>query len=317
MDYQHYTPLKIKRRGKANRPKVFILALFIIGAYILFNQLKPTPNTNISPNTTAKVLSESTSKQPSQLKDIVLQTIKNSKGEYAVAIIHLQSGETFLFNQGQSFNSFSLYKLWTMATVFEQIEAGKLQKDQVLKEEVPILNEKFQIATEEAELKEGTVELSVENALYQMITISDNYSALLLSWNVGLANIQEFLKEYSFSHSSVGISGGFPQTTALDIALFFEKLYNLELVSPQSSKEMLSLLKQQRLNQKIPKYLPKNTLVAHKTGEFGEYSHDAGIVYSPYGNYILVVLSKNSNQAEASEQIAVLSKKIFDYFNTK
>ena len=47
---------------------------------------------------------------------------------------------------------------------------------------------------------------------------------------------------------------------------------------------MLELLKAQTLNDKLPKYLPDQVIMAHKAGELDDVSHDAGIVYSPAGD---------------------------------
>ena len=78
--------------------------------------------------------------------------------------------------------------------------------------------------------------------------------------------------------------------------------------------KMLTLLKRQRLNGKLPKYLPKQSIIAHKTGELDSYSHDAGIVYAPPGEYIIVVLSETTSRAQADERIALLSQSVYKYF---
>ncbi len=77
---------------------------------------------------------------------------------------------------------------------------------------------------------------------------------------------------------------------------------------------MLVLLKKQRLNEKIPKYIPEGIAIAHKTGELDLFSHDAGIVYTPKDTYIIVVLSENDFRTEANEQIANISKNVYNYF---
>lgn len=83
----------------------------------------------------------------------------------------------------------------------------------------------------------------------------------------------------------MGINGENPTTTSFDIALFFEKLYKGELANEENTQKMLDLLKKQELNNKLSKYLPEEIDVAHKTGEIGWFSHDAGIVYTNYGDY--------------------------------
>ena len=49
-----------------------------------------------------------------------------------------------------------------------------------------VLNEEFNIPTETAEQTDGTVTYAVKDALNQMITVSDNEAALLLSERVKL-----------------------------------------------------------------------------------------------------------------------------------
>lgn len=116
------------------------------------------------------------------------------------------------------------------------------------------------------------------------------------------------------NESKVGSS--LPQTTPHDVMLFFEKLYKGEIVNKFYSDEMLSLLKRQQINDRIPKYLPEGIPVAHKTGELDRVKHDAGIVFAPTGDYIFVVMTDSSNPMSAAERTAILSKDFYHYFST-
>jgi beta-lactamase class A len=145
-----------------------------------------------------------------------------------------------------------------------------------------------------------------------MIQISHNYAALLLTEQEGLSNVQKFLSDYTFNESSVGQP---PKTTAADIAAFFEKAYKGELVDPVYSAKMIELLKGQKLNGKLPKYLPDSIDIAHKTGELDSFSHDAGIVFSPNADYIIVILTQSEYPPGAVERIAAVSQSVYDYFN--
>lgn len=145
-----------------------------------------------------------------------------------------------------------------------------------------------------------------------MITISDNYSALLVSDRVGARNIGDFLDEYGFNNSDYGSP---PRTTAKDIASYFELLYKGKIIDKQTSEDMIEILNGQTLNDRIPKYLPQALEVAHKTGELFGNKHDAGIVFGENGDYIIVVMSKTESETEAAEKIAKFSREIYDYFN--
>lgn len=248
------------------------------------------------------------------LEKIVSESLEGTKGTYAVTIKNLKTGEFYAQNEHAIFETASLYKIWIMAVVFDQIQNGKLKVDGVLSEDISVLNDTFKISSESAELTEGTVSLTVNQALQQMITISHNYASLLLTKKIRLASVETFLEEKGFGESTVGTGGGPPTSTSSDIALFFEKLYKEDLTNPQDTNKMLDLLKRQKLNNKLPKYLPTEAIAAHKTGELGSLTHDGGIIYGPKSDYIIVVLSKSDSPAAAEERIAEISKKVYDYF---
>ena len=63
-------------------------------------------------------------------------------------------------------------------------------------------------------------------------------------------------------------------------------------MSEGASAEMLALLLDQQLNELIPAALPGGTAIAHKTGRIEDYVHDAGIVYAPGGDYVVVLLTR-------------------------
>ncbi len=250
----------------------------------------------------------------SRLKEITAKAMQGSTGEYSFFIKNLKTGEYYSQGENKIFSTGSLYKLWIMDVAYSQIQKGKLDRNQILSEDVSVLNAKFGISSESAELKDGKITLSVVGALSQMITISSNYAAYLLTEKIGLTVVANFLKQEKFMQSGLGNSGGQPGSTAYDIASFFERLYKGELINKEYSAEMLSLLKKQKLNNKLPKKLPANTVIAHKTGEIDYYSHDAGIVFGPKSDYIIVVLSKSSYPPGAEDRIATLSKAVYDYF---
>lgn len=251
----------------------------------------------------------------SRLEKIVSASMEGAKGDYAIYIKNLKTGETYSQRENEVFDSASLYKLWVMGQVYRYIELGALDKDEVLTQDIKVLNEKFDISSDSAELKEGEISLTISEALNQMITISHNYAALLLAEKIKLSSIANFLKRDGFTHSSIGADGSAPKTTAHDIALFFEKVYKGEIIDKNYSSQMIELLKRQKLNNKIPRDLPEDVVVAHKTGELGYFTHDGGIVYGPKAEYIIVVLSKSNYPPGAVDRIAALSKAVYDYFN--
>lgn len=315
----NYTPLEPIYRKRAQRREsnglrttIAILAVivtsYVATSFTLRSVFITTPKATQSTTINYPTLPASSS----ELINIVNTTMKGSTGTYGILIKNMKTDEMYHLNEHRTFESASLYKLWIMATAYEQIESGTLDPDSPIVADVVKLNEQFDIATESAELKEGALQFTITSALRQMITISHNYAALALSQKVKLSNVRALLKKYDLLESFVEQP---PKTSAYDVGIFFEKLYKGEIVSKTASEEMLALLKDQTLNNKLPAKLSENVVIAHKTGEIGQYTHDAGIVYTPKGDYFIVVLSNSTYPPGAEERIATLSRRVYDYFN--
>lgn len=248
------------------------------------------------------------------LEKIVKKGLEGTTGDYAFYIKNLSSGEEYSLNQDKQYESGSLYKLWVMAVVFEKIKNGQLKEDDVLSDSVESLNKKFDLEEGFLEMPEDArLTILVKDAVFQMITISHNYSALLLLDKVGAANVSKFLSKQGFLNSTIMNE---PKTTAYNVALFFEKLYKGEIIDKEYSEKMLDILKKQTLNSGIPKYLPKGVEVAHKTGDLGWFKHGGGIVFSDKGDFIIVALSESEFPEGAMERIADVSKAVYDYFSS-
>ena len=250
---------------------------------------------------------------PSGLSLAVQKSLAGTSGRYAIVIKNLKTGESYAQNEDEVFETASLYKLWVMSVVYDFLDKGKLTKGKPLSVSVQTLNGAFGIDPVDAERTEGFVNFTVGEALEQMITISHNYAAILLSYTVKNSSVADFLHREALDRSKTGQP---PLSTASDMALFYEKLYKGKVVNTTLDREMMDLLARQQLNDRIPKYLPEGVKVAHKTGELGGYKHDAGIVFAN-GDYIFVVLSKSADPAAAAEREAKLSKAVYDYFSSQ
>src|SRR3990167_5965967 len=104
-------------------------------------------------------------------------------------------------------------------------------------------------------------------------------------------------------------------TTAEDMALLLDKIYRRSLGNKNVSDQCISMLKLTRMNDRIPKYLPVDLTIAHKTGLENGVCHDAGIVFTNKGDIIIVVLTKhaNSNSAPSKGFIAKVSLHAYRY----
>lgn len=320
--YSYQSHLKRKRRKKRIL-RILLIIVVVVVLYFIFGLFRNSDTKVLSEYITPLSLTKH-SVRPSanlvvykSLKEVIGKALEGSKGTYGIAIKNLITHEEYFSNEHKIFDAGSLYKLWIMAVIYNKIQSGELREDQLLSQDIAVLNEKFNIDPELAEQTEGKITQSVGEALNQMITISHNYSALLLTEKIKLSTVATFLKTSGFNESKVGTEGDVPTTTPFDLALFFEKLYKGELTPQEYRTKMLTLLKNQQLNDKLPKYLPQEASVAHKTGEIGWFTHDAGIVSFPKGDYILVVFSESDSPPGAEERIAEISKAVYSYFENK
>ena len=127
------------------------------------------------------------------------------------------------------------------------------------------------------------------------------------------------------------------QTTPTDMGMLLTDIYQCEQtgggslvavfpgqIDQSACQFMVELLKQNFLGVLIQAGVPEGTAVAHKHGwvndEFGVMHNvsDAGIVYTPGGDYVLAIYIYDSGQIiwdQASHLYADLSRAIYSFFN--
>ena len=313
-----------EKEGKKSYFSFLFLAVIapIFFVYSL-NYLSKTPTVqNVILNPVRQILGDFFS----PVHKIANKELYSKGGEFAVVVKNLKTGEAYSHNSDLQFESASLYKLWVMNVTYQKIKDGKLSEEDTIDAKIDDLDKTLgntvttptpadgatgdQTSTEPPK----TVSFKVGDALNKMITVSDNYAALTLTNKLGTKIISKFLTDTGYSDSNFNSP---PLTSARDIASFLEQLHEGKLIDNLYSDKMLSLLKNQELNDRIPKYLPTDVVVAHKTGELEGNKHDAGIVFSKSGDYIIVVLSKSTNPKTASENIANFSREIYKFEQTR
>jgi hypothetical protein len=124
------------------------------------------------------------------------------------------------------------------------------------------------------------------------------------------------------------------QSTPSDMGMLLEDLYQcaetgggaLVAVFPgkitqQVCQQMIEILVQDKLGALLQAGVPEGTRIAHKHGWIGDPItdvSDAAIVYSPGGNYILVVFTYHPVQIafdNANKLFGQLSQAVYNYFN--
>jgi len=252
------------------------------------------------------------------LAEKIKPLIDAHKGQVAVAIKDLKTGESFEHNAERPMPTASLIKFPLMIAAYQAMEDGKLEADDkiTLKDDdkVPgsgILTSHF---------SEGAT-ISLRDAIHLMIVYSDNTATNLVAEKVGLKATAELMDQLGCPetklHSKVyrrdtSISPerskkyGLGSTTAADMVKLLERLSEKKLVSEGASETMLEHLYACEDKQKFPRFLPE-VKIAHKTGSINEVRTGAGLIDAPKGPIAICVLTnENEDQSWGDRNAAEL-----------
>ena len=199
----------------------------------------------------------------------------------------------------------SLYKLAVLLEAEHQVDLGKLSySDTITIEQEDI--------TEDGSFEGPGTELTLDEALEAMITISDNGAAMHLWRMLGPANINAYLEKSGIAGFHVALDEDEDNyATARAVGTYLTLLANKKLVSPAASDRMLKRLQRQEINDRIPAQLPEGTVVAHKTGNLAGVAHDAGILFTPHGPRVLVAMTWDADDEAANDFIAHLASTVY------
>ena len=297
-----------------------ILLLLILISFVLTNLGRQKTDSENFFLGSQNLFKESTP-QEDPVDQLLENSAKNFDGNWAIYIKNLKTGNLYKVNPDEKFTSASLYKLAVMYKAYDSLVKKEINMDETLSGNSTDLDRTLSGVQDNMDLgnqqtasfdnQNQTIAYSINEALRLMITISDNYSALLLAQKLGWQEIDQSMEKEGFFGIDL-ISPDHPTATARAVGELLEKIYRNQAVNPQSSSDMEQLLFDQKINDRIPKYLPQDIKVGHKTGELDGIRHDAGIVLGKKSHYIFVFLTDSLQPLDTGEKIAVLSKQIFD-----
>ncbi len=247
--------------------------------------------------------------------------INQFNGATGIAIKDLETGWEFSHEKGKLFPSASLAKIPLMAACFLTAEQGRIKLDR------NIALKSSDKLTGSGVLKDmpAGATFSVERLIGLMIYDSDNTATNILTNMVGIDYLNNCFKTFGLKNTELSRriadyksrdAGLENYTTAEDMALILEKIYRRVLVNKDISEKCIKLLKLQRISDRLSKYLPVETLVAHKTGLERGICYDVGLVFTSEGDFLICVLTKhsNSNSASSKEFIAKVALHAYNYF---
>ena len=268
----------------------------------------------------------------SSLEIKVRELLESQNGTFAIAFKNLEDGNEILINEDEIFHAASTMKTPVMIEVYRKKMIGEISLDDSIfvKNEFESIVDKstFQLS-EFDDSDKNTYDkigryISLRELVFDMISISSNFATNLVIKYIGAENINNTMSDIGAKNINVlrgvedikAFEKGLNNTTsARDLLVIYEKLANGKVLNKDLSNEMVEILKNQKYDDIIPKYLPKEIEVAHKDGWINGVRHDSGIVFLENGvSYVLILLSKNlDNELEGADMFAKVSLEIYNH----
>ena len=236
----------------------------------------------------------------------------------------------------ESFETASTIKTFILIDLFQQVHDGTKSLDDML------------IYTKENEIDgSGVIQsldfgltMSVKNFAILMIIVSDNVATNVLIDYLGIDHINSTIKKWGFNDTVLHNKIDFEKfdklgtSTPKDYGKAFTMIHDGAIISSEACEQMLEIFKKQHYNSMIVKDFPQYYLsgddsiaseeeqvcVASKSGSMNACRNDGGIVYTPYGEYVIVMFNTEFHDPlyyaghEATMYGAKVSRMVFDQF---
>lgn len=246
----------------------------------------------------------------------------DTKEGYTLAVEDLGGSHSyFSCRADKKFAAASLIKIPLMVAALYAVSEGRVS----LADEF-VLNKK-DVTGGSGVLKRGRFpkKITFRRLLELMISVSDNTAANKIIDIVGMPYINDIFRRLDLLQTSLNrkimdfssrARGVENYTSCRDLLFLFRKIYSHDMINVGYSHLMLSFLLEQKVQDRIPKYLPPGTLIAHKTGLEKTIVGDAGIVFGECRDYgLCVAVSQFSSYTEAKDFIARISAVVYNTFN--
>jgi len=230
----------------------------------------------------------------------IVDRVSRAEGYVSLYYRPLEGGCAMAHNENEPLLAASVIKIPIMVEAFRRFEEGSLNPA-----DVHVLREAEKMPSCGAlnRMHDG-LEVSLHDLVELMIVLSDNTATNILIDLLGIENVNHTMRTYGLTISTLrrklfdraGHAAGIENTvTAREMGMLLEMMYAGTLVSPEASREMLEILRNQKLNGKMPFFLkPRGIASAHKTGEDDGITHDVGIVFARKP-FVLCMLSNETN----------------------
>ena len=242
----------------------------------------------------------------------ILERIESFPGDVGFYTRPLSGGAPVEFQADLPLVAASVIKIPVMAAAFREIAAGRLDE-----------NAEYAITAEEKMPSCGALtymhdglRVTLLDLITLMIILSDNTATNRVIDILSIPRVNEAMRALAIPgvdlqrklfDSAMAAKGYKNTVTARGIGMMLERMAGGTLLGAPWDDRMLSILRNQRLNGKLPFYLhDKGIRCAHKTGEDDGITHDVGIIFADRP-VIFSFLSEHTDVPEAETALQKLA----------
>ncbi len=212
-----------------------------------------------------------------------------------LADVSTPDGPQAIVGSTGSYNPASTIKLALLATLMRQADRGLLNLD------APISISPYMVVSGAGDLQRQTMPFhtTVADVARRMVVLSDNTATNVLLYHVGLPTVQALLDDLGLKTMKFNrqmfpgdrITEPANVIDAADAVALLRAMYHGQLLSDASRRQVLDWMLAQEVDTKFGA-LPDTSRIAHKTGETGTVTHDAGYFLVPGRETIVVVMTE-------------------------
>ncbi|MBD0319630.1 MAG: serine hydrolase [Gemmatimonadetes bacterium] len=253
-------------------------------------------------------------------------------GVAGVSVANLRTGETLSIRGGETFPSASLIKVAILVTLLDEANKGSLRLD----ERIGMIARDRVGGSGVLQYMASGLNLTLEDAAWLMITISDNTATNLLLDRLNIRTVWSKMEALGLPHTKVhsksflrstsvamdsSVKYGLGVTTPDETAKLFTLLHQGRAVSPAMDSLALRMLRANQDAEKLQRWLPGDLDAAHKSGDVDQARNDCGILYGKEAPVAVCVMTReNQDRSYAPDNaanllIARLGREVFRHYN--
>lgn len=266
------------------------------------------------------------------LRRALESAMRDYPGIAGVSVRNLETGESLSIRGDEAYPSASLVKVPILVALLDEVQKGAVRLD----ERMGMIARDRVGGSGVLQYMESGLPLTVGDAAWLMITLSDNTATNLLLDKLNVKTVWEkmealglprtkvhsktFLRSTSVAPDS-SVKYGLGVAVPDEMVRLFTLLHEGKAVSPALDSLALAMLRANQDGSKLVRWLPEEVPVAHKSGDVDRARNDCGIIYGPEAPVAVCVMTRENQHttyavdAPAHLLIGRVGREVFRHYN--